>query len=142
LISAVSFTDLSKSNKTIIVVYITCLIGASLTHLYDIVSQETLMPYHILLNAPPLSNVFWSSLIYFDLAVAASLAWKPKLGAILTLALILMDVTHNTIACYTFLKSNIWEFPGLQMQIAFMGFVLLSIRSIFRNRHHHTSEVT
>ena len=121
--------------RIIVAVYVLCLLGASATHLHDIAAAHSLLPYGTLLDAPLPSNLFWSLLLYADLALIVLLLRRPALGTLLTLVLMIADVAHNTLACHTFLHSDVRDFPGLQLQMGFLLFVAITSPFIVRSRY-------
>ena len=126
-------TGPSVLQRAIIAVYVLCLLGAGATHLHDIASARSFLPYDALLNAPLPSNIFWSLLLYADLALVLVLLRRPALGALLTLGLMIAVVAHNTLACHTFLHSRTGDFPGLLMQSGFLLFVLATLPFVVRS---------
>ena len=110
------------------VVYTICLVGGGLNHWRDI-WRGGWLPY----RAAPLSiNWYWSSLAVIDLIAAALLFLHTRAGVILTLAVIVSDVAVNSYAVYV-LEYNSWQaFASLQLQTAFLGFVLSSFLFVWQ----------
>ncbi|KQV17932.1 hypothetical protein ASC74_03300 [Pseudomonas sp. Root329] len=68
------------------------------------------------------SRVFWGALTFFDPLAVLLLFQKPRIGIILSAAIILADVAHNTY--YVALKQQ-WLEPFYLSQVAFLIAVLL-----------------
>jgi hypothetical protein len=109
-------------------VYAACLVAGGLNHWRDI-WRGGWLPY----RASPLSmNWYWSSLAAIDFIAAILLFVRPRAGALLTLVIIVSDVGVNSYAVYG-LGYNSWlSFLSLQLQTAFLGFVLGSFLIIWR----------
>jgi hypothetical protein len=117
-----------KSAYWVSVVYATCLLGAGLNHCGDI-WRGGWLPYRA---SPLFMNWYWSSLAAIDLIAAILLFLCPRVGALLTLTIIVSDVGVNSYAVYG-LGYNSWlSFLSLQLQTAFLGFVLGSFSIVWR----------
>jgi hypothetical protein len=68
------------------------------------------------------SRIFWGALTFFDPLAALLLFIKPRVGIVFTVAIILVDVTHNTF--YVALKQQ-WLEPFYLSQVAFLIVVSL-----------------
>ena len=102
-------------------------IGAAF-HWIDIY-QAGFLPY----KAAPLAiNIFWTMLAVVDLLAAYLLVRQRKLGLILTLVIMVMDVGVNSYAAYELdLFSAFWP---LQLQTLFLGFSLGSVGFLWLDR--------
>ncbi|WP_460148463.1 hypothetical protein [Pseudomonas sp. S2_A02] len=69
-----------------------------------------------------MSRIFWGGLTFFDPLAALLLFLKPRAGIVLTAAIILVDVAHNTF--YVALKQQ-WLEPFYLSQVAFLIIVFL-----------------
>ena len=68
------------------------------------------------------SRIFWGALTFFDPLAALLLFIKPRAGIILTAAIILADVAHNT---YYVALNHQWLEPFYLSQVAFLIAVFL-----------------
>lgn len=48
-------------------------------------------------NTPFFSTIFWDCLTFFDIIAAVLLIFRPKVGVLLTLTIITIDVIHNNL---------------------------------------------
>jgi hypothetical protein len=82
-------------------------------------------------GAPPVSRVYWTSLAVLDPLAAGLLFFKPRVGLVLTVAIIASDVLHNT-----WLMSRSSEPDWLNwmyvLQILFLLLVLATVRLAWR----------
>ncbi len=102
-------------------IYAAGLLVGGFTHIIDI-ARGGWLPYRF---APIGINGFWSALSIFDLLAAVLLWWHRKLGLLLTLAIMVLDVAINSYAAYSL--GLFPSFAPLQRQTAFLGFVLVSL---------------
>lgn len=105
------------------VVYALCLIVATVNHI-RVVQAWGWVPSHL----PIATALYWSSLTFFDPVAAALLFVRPRVGILLTIAIIVSDVAHNLWFTAThpmgasFLREVTSSF-ALMCQIAFLLFV-------------------
>ena len=118
--------------KIALLLYAACLLAATCNHAMDIMAGGKLFPYDRLFNAPLFSNLYWSSLLLADPAAAILLVISPTIGIIATMIIIITDVIHNFIAAYTFLNLPFAKYSGLQNQLAFCIFVLITSPFLLR----------
>ena len=112
------------------VIYALCLTGAGLNHANDI-WQGGWLPYW---TAPLALNGYWTSLAVLDLMAAALLLWWPRMGLVLTVAIMVSDVAVNSYARWV-LGFGGWYFEvSLQLQTLFLGFVAGSFPVVWRAR--------
>lgn len=78
-------------------------------------------------GAPVISRVYWTSLAVLDPAAALLLFARPRAGLVMTAAIILGDVVHNT---WLMLRSPAPEWLNWMYlsQVLFLIFVLATIR--------------
>ena len=103
---------------TLAVYAIAFLIGMS-THLIAILNGWW-FPHH------PLLNAYWTSLTFLDPLVVLLLFRSPRSGLLLALAVMLTDVSINSLATYLYPDAT-GEYSidyRVQLQTAFLGFVL------------------
>ena len=74
-----------------------CLLAATFNHLRAAFEHGLLWDYGYGAATPLLSRVFWGSLTLFDPLAALLLVVRPRWGLLLTLAIILLDVLHNSL---------------------------------------------
>jgi hypothetical protein len=86
-------------------------------------------------NAPLPNMIFWDSLTFLDPIAALLLFIRPKTGLILTLIIILADVTHNNIYYFEELYTTrlgltewITKYWMILGQILFAVFALLTFK--------------
>jgi hypothetical protein len=101
---------------TLAVYAIAFLIGTS-THLIGVL-RGWWMPHH------PFLNAYWASLTFLDPLVVFLLIRSPRMGLLLALAIMLTDVGVNSIATYFNTDGHYAVDYFVQLQSAFLGFVL------------------
>lgn len=83
-------------------------------------------------GAPAAFNIYWTSLTVLDVLAIGLLAWRPRAGVGLALAVMLSDVAVNSYAASTFLKGAFW-LPALALQAGFLAFVLVTAPWLLRS---------
>ena len=97
------FTKLkSKIQITLILQCIGMLIGTT-THLLWIINHGFFSAEY---NVGVLSMLFWDSLTFLDPIAAVLLILRPKAGVWMTAIIIVADVLHNGILCFSVLLST------------------------------------
>lgn len=87
---------MSRVSLSIRLLFTLCLLAATFNHLRAVVDHGLLWDYGYGVDTPLASRAFWGSLSFFD-PLAALLLWvRPRWGLILTLAIIVLDVVHNS----------------------------------------------
>jgi len=71
-----------------------CLLGAGLGHVFQL-WQGGWLPYRF---APLSLNAYWTALTFLDPIAAILLLWRPRIGLILALLIIISDVAINFFA--------------------------------------------
>ncbi|CAI8712225.1 DoxX family protein [Pseudomonas sp. IT-194MI4] len=104
------------------ILFACCLFIATANHIRADVSHGLLWDYGYGDSAYLASRIFWGALTFFDPLAALLLFIKPRAGIVLTLAIILVDVTHNTL--YVALNQQ-WLEPFYLSQVAFLATVFL-----------------
>ena len=104
------------------ILFACCLFIATANHIRADVSHGLLWDYGYGPSTYLASRIFWGGLTFFDPLAALLLFIKPRAGIVLTVAIILVDVTHNTF--YVALKQQ-WLEPFYLSQVAFLIVVLL-----------------
>ncbi len=111
------------------------MLGASSTHIAWI-SENGIFTYS--LTHPYFSTIFWDCLTFFDIAAAVLLLLRPKIGLILTLIIITIDVIHNNLLLIIYnqhintIGFQVWAttYWMLVAQLVFMAFVLITFKTI------------
>ncbi|CAI8837446.1 DoxX family protein [Pseudomonas sp. IT-196MI5] len=104
------------------ILFACCLLIATVNHIRADVSYGLLWDYGYGHSTYLASRIFWGALTFFDPLAALLLFIKPRAGIVLTVAIILVDVTHNTY--YVALKQQ-WVEPFYLSQVAFLIVVSL-----------------
>lgn len=104
------------------VLFACCLLIATANHIRADVAHGLLWDYGYGPSAYLASRVFWGALTFLDPLAALLLFIRPRAGIVLTAAIILLDVTHNSF--YVALKQQ-WLEPFYLSQVAFLIAVLL-----------------
>ncbi|MCO7580325.1 MULTISPECIES: hypothetical protein [Pseudomonas chlororaphis group] len=87
---------MSRVSVSIRLLFTLCLLAASFNHLRAALDHGLLWDYGYGVDTPLASRAFWGSLSFFD-PLAALLLWlRPRWGLLLTLAIIVLDVVHNS----------------------------------------------
>jgi hypothetical protein len=106
--------------------YALCLLGATINHAVMLWLYGFFWDYG---GVPLATQVFWTSLTFVDPAAIVLLVLRPAAGVWLTLAIILSDVVHNTWFGLAHGMTANWMYYS---QLAFLAFVLLTIRIVLR----------
>jgi len=106
--------------------YATCLLGATINHAVLLLQHGFFWDYG---GVPLATQVFWTSLTFVDPAAIVLLFLRPAAGVWLTLAIISSDVAHNTWFGLAHGMAANWMYYS---QVAFLAFVLLTIRMVLR----------
>lgn len=104
------------------VLFAGCLLIGTLNHICADVVQGVLWDYGYGPSAYLASRVFWGALTLLDPLAALLLFIKPRAGILLTAAIMLVDVAHNTY--YVAMKQQ-WLESFYLSQVAFLVAVFL-----------------
>jgi hypothetical protein len=104
------------------ILFACCLFIATANHIRADVSYGLFWDYGYGPSTYLASRIFWGALTFFDPLAALLLFIKPRAGIVLTVAIILVDVAHNTF--YVALKQQ-WLEPFYLSQVAFLIVVFL-----------------
>ena len=104
------------------ILFACCLFIATANHIRADVSYGLFWDYGYGPSTYLASRIFWGALTFFDPLAALLLFIKPRAGIVLTAAIILADVAHNTF--YVALKHQ-WLEPFYLSQVAFLIAVFL-----------------
>jgi hypothetical protein len=120
----------SRSGLLIRSIYALCLLVATGTHAIPLIQHGILWDYG---GAGRVTVVFWTSLAIADPLAAACLFIWPRLGLVLTSAIIGLDVLHNGIVFRDVLLRpsglHLWTYSAFGLQLAFLLFVMATIRT-------------
>ena len=119
----------SRSGLLIRSIYGLCLLGATCTRAIPLIQHGVFWDYG---GAGRVTVVFWTSLAIADPVAAACLFMWPRLGLVLTGAIIGLDVLHNGIVFSDMLLRpsglHLWTYIAFGLQVAFLLFVITTIR--------------
>ena len=107
-----------KASFVLRAAYATCLLGAASTHLATIWRHGVWWSYG---GAPLFTCIYWTSLTLLDPLAALLLFVSPRIGLVLTAAIITSDVLHNTLV-----GVPLWDARYLS-QVAFLLFVASTV---------------
>jgi hypothetical protein len=99
-----------------------CLFIATANHIRADISHGLLWDYGYGADAYFASRIFWGALTFFDPLAGLLLFIRPRAGILLTVAIIVADVAHNTF--YVALKQQ-WLESFYLFQVAFLFVVCL-----------------
>ena len=111
-----------RSSFAIRVLFACCLLVATTNHIRADFQLGLFWDYGYGASAYWASRIFWGALTFFDPLAALLLFIKPRAGIILTAAIILADVAHNT---YYVALNHQWLEPFYLSQVAFLIAVFL-----------------
>jgi hypothetical protein len=104
------------------IVYALCLAGATVNHVRALLAHGWL-PAHL----PTATALYWTSLAVFDPLAVVLLFVRPRIGIVLTLAIIVSNVAHNLwfVAAHPLrgFVADVGSSPFMLSQIAFLLFV-------------------
>jgi hypothetical protein len=113
----------SKSSFVLRVAYAVCLVAGASTHLWTVITHGPFWDYG---GAPVISRIYWTSLTVLDPMAAILLFARPRAGLVMTLAIIVSNVAHNT---WVMLRSSApdWMNWMYVSQVLFLVFVLATM---------------
>ena len=112
-----------KPSLVLRVIYATCLLGATCTHVVMLWRHGVLWDYG---GAHLPTRIYWTSLTVLDPLAALLLFVQPRVGLILTALIIVSDVLHNTLVGVS--PRN----PMYLSQVAFLLFVTATVYTAWR----------
>lgn len=118
----------TKASVILRSIYAMCLLGAASTHVRTLLAHGLFWNYG---GVTLFSQVFWTSLTFLDPLATLLLFLKPRVGLLLTVAIIVSDVAHNT---WVMLHSapESWIAWMYYDQVAFLLFVLISVPFVWQ----------
>jgi hypothetical protein len=125
-----------QPGRVIRTVYALCLIGATINHVRGVLSRGW-FPHGL----PLPTAIFWSGLTFLDPLAALLLFVRPRVGVVLTVAIIVSDVAHNLwfIAANPLSASfyqDVARNAFMLSQIAFLLFVAATARLAWQAPEH------
>ena len=128
------FQKLNKKTRIILAIQCLAMLGGASTHVLWIL-ENGIFTYNT--NHPFVSTIFWDCLSFVDIIAALFLLIRPKLGVVLTLLIITIDVIHNNVLLLLYKQHIgdigllIWatKYWMLIAQLLFMSFVLLTLKT-------------
>jgi hypothetical protein len=133
----------NRSGLLIRSVYALCLLVATCTHVVPLIQHGIFWNYG---GIGWVSAAFWTSLAVADPVAAACLFIWPRVGLILTSAIIGMDVLHNAIVFSDILfqppELHPWTFTAFGLQVAFLLFVIATVRAPWSQEPKNRSSPT
>jgi hypothetical protein len=109
-------------------IYALCLLAGASTHVWTVITYGLFWDYG---GALLFTQVYWTSLTVLDPLAVALLFLKPRAGLLLTLAIIVSDVVHNTWLMQRNPASQ-WFNWMYVLQVLFLVFVLLTFAPAWR----------
>lgn len=128
------FKILNSRTKVILSIQAICMLVGALTHIKWILENGV---FSKKANIPFLSTVFWDSLAFLDIIVAILIINRPRVGVLLTLVIITMDVIHNNVIVLLEhqhineigITTWVTKYWMLIAQILFMIFVFATVKN-------------
>ena len=119
-----------RSGLRIRIAYALCLLVATCTHAVPLIQHGVFWDYG---GVGRVSAAFWTSLALADPVAAACLFVWPRVGLVLTSAIIGLDVLHNGIVFRDVLLQpsarHLWTYLAFGLQVAFLLFVIATVRT-------------
>ncbi len=144
------FQKLNKKTRIILAIQCLSMLGGASTHVLWIF-ENGIFTHNT--NHPFFSTIFWDCLTFVDIIAALFLLIRPKLGVVLTLLIITIDVIHNNVLLLLYKQHIgdigilIWatKYWMLIAQLFFMSFVFLTIKKNlteinYQTHHAHNNE--
>jgi hypothetical protein len=119
--------NLERRSFYLRLIYALCLCGATWTHLQVALVHGLWWDYG---GAAPLTQIYWTSLLFIDPLTALLLLLSPGAGLILCVAVIVTDVVHNS----WFVLHHPIRMDLYLSQIVFLLFVAFTVRTAWRGR--------
>lgn len=110
-----------RASVLIRTLFAVCLLAATFNHARAILQHGVLWDYGYGDRIAMFSRLYWAALTILDPLAAVLLFVKPRAGVLLTIAIIVSDVIHNT---YYVALSDQWLAPFYLAQVGFLVFVL------------------
>jgi hypothetical protein len=117
--------DIERRSFYLRLIYALCLCGATWTHLQVALVHGLWWDYG---GAAPLTQMYWTSLLFIDPLTVLLLLLSPRAGLIVCVAVIVADVVHNS----WFALHHPIHVDLYLSQIAFLLFVAFTVRTAWR----------
>ena len=113
------------ASLTLRIIYAACLLGATCNHVLWLWQHGAFWNFGFR-DASLFSRIFWTSLTFLDPLAALLLFLRPRVGLVLTVAIIASDVLNNSVVVDSLLN------PKYLLQVAFLLFVSLTVLVAWR----------
>lgn len=120
---------MTKESLTLRIVYALCLTGATVVHITIHAQFGVLLGALEAAGYSLATRVFWSSLTLLDPLAVVLLFTRARVGLVLTSAVIISDVAHNSWLVY---RAGGTSDPKYWAQVAFLVFVLATGKIAWR----------
>jgi hypothetical protein len=118
-----------RSGRLVRGIYALCLLVATCTHAVPLIEHGLFWTYG---GVGWASAAFWTTLAFADPFAAVCLFVWPRVGLVLTCAIIGLDVLHNGIVLRHVLfqspAGHLWTDTQVGLQVAFLLFVIATVR--------------
>ena len=114
-----------------LVFFISAFAVATCNHAMDIISGG-LFPYTKKWGTPEIFNLFWTSLTILDPLAILALLLNVRAGYIFAIVIMFFDVPINLYVNQKYWSLPIQENYALMMQIAFLLFLLSTVRRVWK----------
>jgi hypothetical protein len=118
-------------DSAILIVFILAFAGATYNHAMDLFSGG-MFPYTKRWGTPEIFNIYWTSLTILDPLSIGALIINIRVGYVVAILIMLTDVPINLYVNANYWQLAIHENRPLLMQIAFLIFLLSTVRSVWK----------
>ena len=118
-------------DSIILVVFVLAFAGATYNHIMDIVNGGV-FPYTEAWGTPVSLNLYWTSLTILDPLAIAVLLMNVRAGYVVALCIMFTDVPINLYANTYYWSLALHKNYDLLMQMAFLIFLLFTVRRVWR----------
>jgi len=118
-------------DSAMLVVFIMAFTGATYNHVTDMV-RGGLFSYAKWYGVPEPFNWYWTSLTVLDPLAVVALWFNVRMGYMAALGIMLTDVPINGYVNTRYWMLPLYENPSLVMQTAFLAFLMVTARRIWR----------
>jgi hypothetical protein len=114
------------------IVFVMAFAGATHNHAMDIV-RGGLFPHANRFGSPESLNLYWTSLTVFHRLAILAAIFNVRIGCVFALGIMHTDVPINVHANAVYWSLPIYKNDALLLQTAFLVFLLLTIRRVWRS---------
>ena len=118
-------------DSAMLVVFFMAFTGATYNHVTDMV-RGGLFPYAKWYGVPEPFNWYWTSLTVLDPLAVVALWFNVRVGYMAAFSIMLTDVPINGYVNARYWMLPLYENPSLVMQTAFLAFLMVTARRIWR----------